>query len=40
LRSLKRGLIFAYCGAIFALPEERFFSYSGAIFERMKSPFY
>jgi hypothetical protein len=31
--------IFAYCGAILALPG-RVFSYSGAIFERMKSPFY
>ena len=35
-----RRLIFDYCGAIFALPEAFFFGYSGAIFERMKSPFY
>jgi hypothetical protein len=34
-----RRLIFDYCGAISALPG-RVFSYSGAIFERMKSPFY
>ena len=34
------SLIFDYCGAIFALPEAFFFYYSGAIFERMKSPFY
>ena len=32
--------LFVYCGAIFALPEAFFFGYSGAIFERMKSPFY
>ena len=29
--------IFAYCGAIFALPEAFFFGYSGAIFERSRS---
>ena len=34
-----RRLIFDYCGAISALPG-RVFSYSGAIFEQMKSPFY
>ena len=34
-----RRLIFAYCGAIFALPEAFFFGYSGAIFERSRSPF-
>jgi len=33
------GLIFDYCGAIFALPEAFFFGYSGAIFERSRSPF-
>ena len=32
--------LFDYCGAIFALPGAFFFGYSGAIFERMKSPFY
>ena len=31
--------LFAYCGAIFALPEAFFFGYSGAIFERSRSPF-
>ena len=31
------SLIFAYCGAIFALPEAFFFCYSGAIFERSKT---
>ena len=31
--------IFAYCGAIFALPEAFFFGYSGAIFERPRSLF-
>ena len=35
-----RRLIFVYGDAIFALPEAFFFGYSGAIFERMKSPFY
>ena len=35
-----RRLIFVYGGAIFALPGTFFFGYSGAIFERMKSPFY
>jgi hypothetical protein len=35
-----RRLIFDYCGAIFALPEAFFFGYSGAIFERSKSPFH
>jgi len=30
-------LIFGYCGAISALPGGRFFSYSGAIFERSKN---
>ena len=34
-----RRLIFAYCGAIFALPEAFFFGHSGAIFERSRSPF-
>ena len=34
-----RRLIFAYCGAIFALPEAFFFGYSGAIFERLRNPF-
>jgi hypothetical protein len=34
-----RRLIFAYCGAIFALPEAFFFGYSGAIFERPRSLF-
>ena len=29
-----RRLIFAYCDAIFALPEAFFFGYSGAIFGR------
>ena len=33
-----RRLIFDYCGAIFALPEAFFFCYSGAIFERSRSP--
>ena len=33
------GLIFAYCGAIFALPGTFFFGYSGAIFERPRSLF-
>ena len=33
------SLIFAYCGAIFALPEAFFFGYSGAIFERSRSLF-
>jgi len=32
--------IFAYCGAIFALPEAFFFGYSGAIFERSKVSFH
>ena len=31
-------LVFAYCGAILALPG-RFFGYSGAILERMRIPF-
>ena len=31
--------LFDYCGAIFALPEAFFFGYSGAIFERSRSPF-
>jgi len=35
-----RRLIFDYCGAIFALPEAFFFGYSGAIFERLRNPFY
>ena len=35
-----RRLIFDYCGAIFALPEAFFFGYSGAIFERSRSPFH
>jgi len=35
-----RRLIFVYCGAIFALPEAFFFGYSGAIFERLRNPFY
>ena len=35
-----RRLIFVYCGAIFALPEAFFFGYSGAIFERSRSPFH
>ena len=35
-----RRLIFDYCGAISALPEAFFFGYSGAIFERSKSPFH
>ena len=34
-----RRLIFAYCDAIFALPEAFFFGYSGAIFERSRSLF-
>ena len=34
-----RRLIFAYCGAIFALPGTFFFGYSGAIFERSRSLF-
>ena len=33
------ALFFAYCGAIFALPEAFYFGYSGAIFERSRSPF-
>ena len=33
-------LIFAYCGAIFALPEAFFFGYSGAIFGRLKVSFH
>ena len=33
-----RRLIFDYCGAISALPEAFFFGYSGAIFERSRSP--
>jgi hypothetical protein len=33
-------LIFDYCGAISALPETLFFGYSGAIFERSRSPFH
>ena len=32
--------IFAYCGAIFALPEAFFFGYSGAIFGRLKVSFH
>ena len=40
LRSWLHRLIFDYCGAISALPGTVFFGYSGAIFERMKSPFY
>jgi hypothetical protein len=32
--------IFVYGDAIFALPEAFFFGYIGAIFERMKIPFY
>ena len=35
-----RRLIFDYCGAISALPEAFFFCYSGAIFERSRSPFH
>ena len=35
-----RRLIFDYCGAISALPEAFFFGYSGAIFERSRSPFH
>ena len=35
-----RRLIFAYCGAISALPEAFFFGYSGAIFERSKVSFH
>ena len=35
-----RRLIFAYCGAISALPDAFFFGYSGAIFERLRNPFY
>jgi len=35
-----RRLIFDYCGAIFTLPEAFFFGYSGAIFERLRNPFY
>jgi hypothetical protein len=35
-----RRLIFDYCGAIFVLPEAFFFGYSGAIFERLRNPFY
>ena len=31
--------LFAYCGAIFALPGTFFFGYSGAIFERSRSLF-
>ena len=32
--------LFVYGGAIFALPEAFFFCYSGAIFERLRNPFY
>ena len=35
-----RRPIFVYGGANLALPGTFFFGYSGAIFERMKSPFY
>ena len=35
-----RRLIFVYGDAIFALPEAFFFGYSGAIFERSRSPFH
>ena len=35
-----RRLIFDYCGAISALPGAFFFGYSGAIFERSRSPFH
>ena len=35
-----RRLIFVYCGAISALPGAFFFGYSGAIFERLRSPFH
>ncbi|MDY4965016.1 MAG: hypothetical protein SO100_01505, partial [Dysosmobacter sp.] len=35
-----RRLIFVYGDAIFALPEAFFFSYSGAIFERLKVSFH
>ena len=31
--------LFAYGGAIFALPGGRVFSYSGAILERLRTPF-
>ena len=32
--------LFVYGGAIFALLEALFFGYSGAIFERSRSPFH
>jgi len=35
-----RRRIFVYGGAIFALPEAFFFSYSGAIFGRLKVSFH
>ena len=40
LRLDHAALIFVYGDAIFALPEAFFFGYSGAILERLRTPFY
>jgi len=34
------ALFFAYCGAILALLGNVLFGFSGAIFERLRNPFY